>query len=217
MGSSPQRFCPTAISWSPEAGPTIPIVLSPPSLASFFGPWWCGYTVDSVTLDGTQEWAAYMAPLAGDGKFYSPMSDPTTQYVCVRKGCEHPEAAVQIKVRPLGSHGVRLAAERIVDGLIAFLHERPCAYPAAVRVSGILFLKKQIEAEDDMAANTNIELRQKMMYSLFVRNHTTEGTFAAVASGYRSGTATALPCHSPDPRCRSSPAPMSRCSPVRPA
>lgn len=31
-----------------------------------------------------------------------------------------------------------------------------------------------------MAANTNIELRQKMMYSLFVRNHTTEGTFAAV-------------------------------------
>lgn len=62
----------------------------------FFGPWWCGYTVDSVTLDGTQEWAAYMAPLAGDGKFYSPMSDPTTQYVCVRKGYEHPEAAVQI-------------------------------------------------------------------------------------------------------------------------
>ena len=31
-----------------------------------------------------------------------------------------------------------------------------------------------------MAANTNIELRQKMMYSLFVRNHTPEGTFAAV-------------------------------------
>ena len=62
----------------------------------FFGPWWCGYTVDSVTLDGSQEWAAYMAPLAGDGKFYSPMSDPTTQYVCVRKGYEHPEAAVQI-------------------------------------------------------------------------------------------------------------------------
>jgi len=31
-----------------------------------------------------------------------------------------------------------------------------------------------------MAINTNIELRQKMMYSLFVRNHTPEGTFAAV-------------------------------------
>ena len=62
----------------------------------FFGPWWCGYTVDSVTLDGSQEWMAYMAPLASDGKFYSPMSDPTTQYVCVRKGYEHPEVAVQI-------------------------------------------------------------------------------------------------------------------------
>lgn len=31
-----------------------------------------------------------------------------------------------------------------------------------------------------MAKNTNIELRQKMIYSLFVRNHTPEGTFAAV-------------------------------------
>ena len=31
-----------------------------------------------------------------------------------------------------------------------------------------------------MADNTNIKLRQKMMYSLFVRNHTPEGTFAAV-------------------------------------
>ncbi len=62
----------------------------------FFGPWWCGYTVDSVTLDGSQEWMAYMAPLAADGKFYSPMADPTTQYVCVRKGYEHPEVAVQI-------------------------------------------------------------------------------------------------------------------------
>lgn len=62
----------------------------------FFGPWWCGYTVDSVTLDGSQEWMAYMAPLAADGKFYSPMADPTRQYVCVRKGYEHPEAAIQI-------------------------------------------------------------------------------------------------------------------------
>lgn len=62
----------------------------------FFGPWWCGYTVDKVTLDGSQEWAAYMAPLAGDGKFYSPMADPTSSYVCVRKGYEHPEVAVQI-------------------------------------------------------------------------------------------------------------------------
>ena len=31
-----------------------------------------------------------------------------------------------------------------------------------------------------MAKNTNIALRQKMIYSLFVRNHTPEGTFAAV-------------------------------------
>lgn len=62
----------------------------------FFGPWWCGYTVDSVTLDGSQEWAAYAVPLAEDGKFYSPMADPTSSYVCVRKGYEHPEAAVQI-------------------------------------------------------------------------------------------------------------------------
>lgn len=31
-----------------------------------------------------------------------------------------------------------------------------------------------------MAEQTNIELRQKMIYSVFVRNHTPEGTFAAV-------------------------------------
>lgn len=62
----------------------------------FFGPWWCGYTIGDMALAGTADWQAYLSPLAGDGKFYSPMADPTTQYVCVRKGYEHPEAAIQI-------------------------------------------------------------------------------------------------------------------------
>lgn len=62
----------------------------------FFGPWWCGYTVDTVSLDGSQNWQAYLSPLAEDGNFYSPMSDPTTQYVCISKDYEHPEVAIQI-------------------------------------------------------------------------------------------------------------------------
>lgn len=62
----------------------------------FFGPWWCGYTIGDMALAGTADWQAYLSPVAGDGTFYSPMADPTSSYVCVRKGYEHPEAAIQI-------------------------------------------------------------------------------------------------------------------------
>lgn len=62
----------------------------------FFGPWWCGYTIGDMALAGSADWQCYLSPVAADGKFYSPMSDPTTQYVCVRKGYDHPEAAVQL-------------------------------------------------------------------------------------------------------------------------
>lgn len=62
----------------------------------FFGPWAAGYSLWGVIMAGTDDWQAYLAPLAADGNFYSPMADPTSFYVCVSKDCEHPEAAIQI-------------------------------------------------------------------------------------------------------------------------
>ena len=62
----------------------------------FFGPWGAGYSLWSVIMGGHDDWQAYLAPLAADGNFYSPMADPTSQYVCISKDCEHPEAAIKI-------------------------------------------------------------------------------------------------------------------------
>ena len=73
---------------------------SEPALAGkagiFFGPSWTGYTiVDSVIKEG-HDWQAYSAPLAEDGKFYSHMAAPTSQYVVVANQCAYPEAAAKI-------------------------------------------------------------------------------------------------------------------------
>lgn len=59
-----------------------------------FSPWWHGYNVaEAVANDPEAEWKAYAAPLAEDGNWYPKLSFPTSNYVVVRKGYEHPEVA----------------------------------------------------------------------------------------------------------------------------
>lgn len=65
-------------------------------VGTFFGPWWCGYTVADATLAGEADWRAYFTPLAEDGNYYTHMSDPTSRYVVVSKSCKNPEAAIKI-------------------------------------------------------------------------------------------------------------------------
>lgn len=62
----------------------------------FFGPWWCAYTFADTTLSGEADWRAYFTPLSEDGKFYTHMAEPTTQYVVASKDCGNPEAAFKI-------------------------------------------------------------------------------------------------------------------------
>ena len=62
----------------------------------FFGPWWCGYTVGDAILAQEADWQAYFTPLAEDGKFYTHMAEPTSQYVVASKECKNPEAAFKI-------------------------------------------------------------------------------------------------------------------------
>ena len=62
----------------------------------FFGPWWCAYTFADTTLSGAADWRAYFTPLSEDGKYYTHMAEPTTQYVVASKDCRNPEAAFKI-------------------------------------------------------------------------------------------------------------------------
>ncbi|WP_219834596.1 extracellular solute-binding protein [Paenibacillus sp. R14(2021)] len=73
-----------------------PIVANKTGL--FFGPWWMPYwpLADSVTNDTKAEWKAYAAPVDASGKFVTHMAPVTDRYIVVRKGYEHPEAAVKL-------------------------------------------------------------------------------------------------------------------------
>ncbi|MDO7907601.1 extracellular solute-binding protein [Paenibacillus sp. JX-17] len=73
-----------------------PIVANKTGL--FFGPWWMPYwpLADSVTNDTKAEWHAYPAPADASGKFVTHMAPVTDRYIVVRKGYEHPEAAVKM-------------------------------------------------------------------------------------------------------------------------
>ena len=60
----------------------------------FFYPWWLGYNLaEAIANDPDATWVAYAAPEAKDGQWYPKLGSPTNQYVVVRKGYEHPEAA----------------------------------------------------------------------------------------------------------------------------
>lgn len=60
-----------------------------------FSPWWHGYNVkDGIANDPGMEWKAYAAPLAADGQWYAKLAGVGGSYCVVRKGYEHPEAAI---------------------------------------------------------------------------------------------------------------------------
>ncbi|CQR55037.1 extracellular solute-binding protein [Paenibacillus riograndensis] len=64
----------------------------------FFAPWWAPYGPidDAVRNNPEANWQAYALPLDKSGSYRPHMSNTTSQFVVVRKGYEHPEAAMLI-------------------------------------------------------------------------------------------------------------------------
>lgn len=64
----------------------------------YFGEWWNGYwpLPDAVKNNPEANWQAYAVPLDGDGMWNPHQGTPATSFVVVRKGYEHPEAAMKI-------------------------------------------------------------------------------------------------------------------------
>lgn len=64
----------------------------------FFAPWWAPYGPidDANRKDSQANWQAYALPLDRSGEYRPHMSTTTSQFVVVRKGYEHPEAAMLI-------------------------------------------------------------------------------------------------------------------------
>ncbi|MEO2202854.1 extracellular solute-binding protein [Paenibacillus pabuli] len=64
----------------------------------FFAPWWMGYgpLPDAIKNDPNANWQAYLLPLDDDGQFNAHMGAPSTVFVVVRKGYEHPEAVIKM-------------------------------------------------------------------------------------------------------------------------
>ncbi|WP_249280956.1 extracellular solute-binding protein [Paenibacillus sp. 7516] len=64
----------------------------------FFAPWWMGYgpLPDAIKNNPNANWQAYLLPLDADGQFNAHMGAPSTVFVVVRKGYEHPEAVIKM-------------------------------------------------------------------------------------------------------------------------
>lgn len=73
-----------------------PIVASKAGI--FFGPWWMPYfpLSDAVRTNTNAEWRAYAAPLNAEGRFVIHSAPSTDRFLVVRKGYEHPEAAIKL-------------------------------------------------------------------------------------------------------------------------
>ncbi len=64
----------------------------------YFGEWWNGYwpLPDAVKNNPQANWQAYAVPLDSQGAWNPHLGTPATSFVVVRKGYEHPEAAMKI-------------------------------------------------------------------------------------------------------------------------
>jgi putative aldouronate transport system substrate-binding protein len=64
----------------------------------YFGEWWNGYwpLPDAVKNNPNANWQAYAVPLDSAGVWNPHQGTPATSFVVVRKGYEHPEAAMKI-------------------------------------------------------------------------------------------------------------------------
>ncbi len=73
----------------------------------FFAPWWMGYGPlgDAITTNPEANWQAYALPLDGSGTYSPHMSTPSSRFVVVRKGYEHPEAAMKLQNNLLAQEG----------------------------------------------------------------------------------------------------------------
>lgn len=64
---------------------------------SFLDNWWGSWTVaDSLKLNKDAKWVSYVAPKSEDGSLTMFTGNPTSSYLVVRKGFEHPELAVKM-------------------------------------------------------------------------------------------------------------------------
>lgn len=64
---------------------------------SFLDNWWGSWTVaDSLKLNPDAKWVAYVAPQSEDGSVTMFTGKPSSSYLVVRKGFEHPELAAKI-------------------------------------------------------------------------------------------------------------------------
>ncbi len=64
----------------------------------YFGEWWNGYwpLPDAIKNNSEANWQAYAVPLDDQGVWNPHQGTPATSFVVVRKGYEHPEAAMKI-------------------------------------------------------------------------------------------------------------------------
>lgn len=64
----------------------------------FFQSLWAGYTplTDTFKNDPTANWQSYALPLDSKGKWNQTVNAPSVEYLVVRKGFEHPEAAMKL-------------------------------------------------------------------------------------------------------------------------
>ncbi len=65
---------------------------------SFFGPWWAPNNplVDAIKTDPNAVWKPYMIETSGDGTTSYHSQNPSSKFVVVRKGFEHPEIVFKI-------------------------------------------------------------------------------------------------------------------------
>jgi len=106
----------------------------------YFGEWWNGYwpLPDAVKNNPSANWQAYALPLDAKGMWNPHQGTPATSFVVVRKGYEHPEAAM--KVVNLFNRD-----ESKLDGTVGSLDDEVLRLPQAMYDEGEVTYKAMLD------------------------------------------------------------------------
>jgi len=133
----------------------------------FNSDWGASTQQHSVNFPETR-WTATLAPLNGEGKFPYPKNAPTGGMLCVRKGYEHPEAAIKIINKVFEVHNLINPDYKPIKEKMNYGAHWSAAYPtggvnpvfADEMLTTSLMFKDYIDSDGDESVLMNTEARR---------------------------------------------------------
>ncbi|WP_106769020.1 extracellular solute-binding protein [Paenibacillus faecalis] len=167
---------------------------------SFLDNWWGSWTVaDSLKLNPDAEWVPYVAPQAEDGSVTMFTGNPSSSFLVVRKGFEHPEAAIKIASTQFDYQRYQEKDEAVLKQFEDYSTYNVGGSPLAINIDyydafyrNVDIMEEALETGDPSKLESNTDKAAYNSYKKYLDDAKNGGTIDSNAwAGYTSSITTA--------------------------